>query len=71
MHPQMVRGQFLALRHKTLTMEQLLVTLIKRAQVACEESQRQRVVASNGLAALHIIRKEWPEAAEKYRDVLR
>lgn len=72
-HPQMVRGQFLTLRPqtKTLTMEELLVTLIKRAQLECEESQRLRVSAANGQAALHIIKEEWIQAAEKYRDVLR
>ena len=67
------RGQFLTVRPqtKTLTMEQLLVTLIKRAQLECEESHRMRVSAANGLAALHIIRSEWIQAAECYRDVLR
>lgn len=72
-HPQMVRGQFLTLRPhtKTLTMAELLVTLIKKAQVECEESQRLRVSAANGQAALYIIQEKWPEAAEKYRQVLR
>lgn len=72
-HPQMVRGQFLTLRPQTetLTMEELLVTLIKRAQLECEESQRLRVAAVNGQAAIHIIKEEWALAAEKYRDVLR
>lgn len=72
-HPQMVRGQFLTLRPqtKTLTMEELLGTLIKRAQLECEESQRLRVSAANGQAALHIIKEEWAQAAEKYRDVIR
>ena len=67
----MVRGQFVALRHLTLTMEELLETLIKRAQVECEENQRLRVAACNGLAALDIINEQWSSAAEKYRDVLR
>jgi E3 ubiquitin-protein ligase SHPRH len=72
-HPQMVRGQFLTLKaqFKTLSMEELLVTLIKRAELECVESQRLRVSAANGQAALYIIKKEWAQAAEKYRDVLR
>lgn len=72
-HPQMVRGRFLTLRpqSKTLTMEELLRTLIRKAQTECEESQRLRVSATNGLAALHLIRGEHGQAAEKYRDVLR
>jgi hypothetical protein len=52
-------------------MEELLVTLIKRAELECVESQRLRVSAANGQAALYIIKKEWAQAAEKYRDVLR
>jgi hypothetical protein len=69
----MVRGQFLTLKaqFKTLSMEELLVTLIKRAELECVESQRLRVSAANGQAALYIIKKEWAQAAEKYRDVLR
>lgn len=61
----------MALRHATMSMEELLVTLIKRAQTECEESQRQRVAAANGLAAIHIICEEWADAADKYRDILR
>ena len=69
----MVRGQFLTLRAqtKTLSMEELLKTLVKRTQVECEEAQRLRVSAANGQAALHIINKQWAQAADKYRDVLR
>ena len=67
----MVRGHFVALRHATLTMEELLVTLIKRANLECEESHRLRVAACNGLAALHIIQQRWEEASGYYRDVLR
>ena len=50
----MVRSQFVALHHVKLTMEELLVTLIKRED---EESQRQRVAASNELTAPHTIRE--------------
>ena len=67
----MVRGHFVALRHVTLTMEELLVTLIKRANLECEESHRLRVAACNGLAALHIIQQQWEKASDYYRDVLR
>ena len=69
----MVRGQFLTLRAqtKTLSMEELLKTLVKRTQVECEEAQRLRVSATNGQAALHIINKQWAQAADKYRDVFR
>lgn len=63
-HPQMVRGQFLTMRaqSKTLTMEELLRTLIKRAHVECDDAHRLRVSAVNGQAAIHIIKKEFGES---------
>lgn len=54
-----------------MSMEDLLLSLIKKAQVECEESHRLRVAAANGLAALHAIKEEWALAAGQYRDVLR
>lgn len=70
-HPQMVRGQMLELRHETMTMEALLTNLIRKTGLQCDESQRLRVAACNGLGALDVIEFKWDSAAEKYRDVLR
>src|SRR6218665_2535504 len=42
----------------TMTMEELLTQLSKKAKVECEEAQRQIIAASNGLAGVHIIRGE-------------
>ncbi|XP_068194536.1 E3 ubiquitin-protein ligase SHPRH isoform X2 [Antennarius striatus] len=70
-HPQAVRGEFLPLQKSTMTMEELLKSLQKKCRVECEEAHRQLVCALNGLAGIHIIRNEFLEAAELYREVLR
>ncbi|XP_026161290.1 E3 ubiquitin-protein ligase SHPRH isoform X2 [Mastacembelus armatus] len=70
-HPQAVRGEFLPLQKSTMTMEELLKSLQKKCRVECEEAHRQLVCALNGLAGIHIIRGEYVEAAEMYREVLR
>ncbi|MEE6475060.1 hypothetical protein FKM82_010603 [Ascaphus truei] len=70
-HPQAVRGEFLPLQKSTMTMEELLTSLQKKCRTECEEAHRQRVCALNGLAGIHIIKGEYPEAVELYREVLR
>uniref|UniRef100_A0A1A8HC53 SNF2 histone linker PHD RING helicase, E3 ubiquitin protein ligase n=1 Tax=Nothobranchius korthausae TaxID=1143690 RepID=A0A1A8HC53_9TELE len=70
-HPQAVRGEFLPLQKSTMTMEELLKSLQKKCRVECEEAHRQLVCALNGLAGIHIIRGEFGEAVEMYREVLR
>ncbi|TRY83450.1 hypothetical protein DNTS_016202 [Danionella cerebrum] len=70
-HPQAVRGEFLPLQKSTMTMEELLKSLQKKCRVECEEAHRQLVCALNGLAGIHIIRDEFVDAAEMYREVLR
>lgn len=54
-HPQAVRGKFLPISKKTLTMEELLKTMIKNTQYECEEEHRKLISALNGIAAIHII----------------
>ncbi|KAJ0062914.1 hypothetical protein NL108_008247, partial [Boleophthalmus pectinirostris] len=70
-HPQAVRGEFLPLQKSTMTMEELLKSLQKKCRSECEEAHRQLVCALNGLAGIHIIRGEFAEGAEMYREVLR
>ncbi|KAM4771429.1 E3 ubiquitin-protein ligase SHPRH [Rhinophrynus dorsalis] len=70
-HPQAVRGEFLPLQKSTMTMEELLTSLQKKCRTECEEAHRQLVCALNGLAGIHIIKGEYPEAADLYREVLR
>uniref|UniRef100_T1JC89 RING-type domain-containing protein n=1 Tax=Strigamia maritima TaxID=126957 RepID=T1JC89_STRMM len=70
-HPQAVKGQFISVHKSTLTMEELLVQMIKKTKMDAEEAHRQHIAALNGLAGLNIIQEEWVEASENYRDVLR
>ncbi|KAK3576517.1 hypothetical protein CHS0354_034193 [Potamilus streckersoni] len=70
-HPQAVRGEFLPIHRSTMTMEALLESLTRKARVESEEAHRQLVAAINGLAGLHIIKGEYVEAVERYREVLR
>ena len=41
-----------------MTMEDLLVSMSKKARLECEEAHRQLVAAMNGLAGLHIINEK-------------
>ena len=70
-HPQIVKGMHLNMQKSTLTMEQLLDNMIKKVTVECEEANRQYIAGLNGLAAIHIMDKEWGDAAEYYRTALR
>uniref|UniRef100_A0A8C1FZL9 SNF2 histone linker PHD RING helicase n=1 Tax=Cyprinus carpio TaxID=7962 RepID=A0A8C1FZL9_CYPCA len=73
-HPQAVRGEFLPLQKRwkfVHTDFELLKSLQKKCRVECEEAHRQLVCALNGLAGIHIIRGEFVDAAEMYREVLR
>ncbi|KAG0727378.1 E3 ubiquitin-protein ligase SHPRH [Chionoecetes opilio] len=70
-HPQVVRGQFLPLARKTMTMEMLLDNLTNKTKVEAEEAHRALIASTNGLAAIHVIRQEWAEAVEAYREALR
>lgn len=48
-HPQAVRGQFITATKATMSMEELLESLIKKTQSECEESLRQYIAALNGM----------------------
>ena len=70
----MVKGLFVNIGQQkttTLTMEELLEQLIKKVKGECEDSNRQKVSALNGLAGLDIIEEKWKDAVDKYREVLR
>ncbi|XP_075750828.1 E3 ubiquitin-protein ligase SHPRH isoform X2 [Rhipicephalus microplus] len=69
-HPRAVRGAFLPMRTDSLTMEELLTSLIRKATSECEEAHRRMVSSMNGIAGIHIIRDERREAADMYREVL-
>jgi len=48
-HPQAVRGQFITATKATMSMEELLESLIKKTQSESEESLRQYIAALNGM----------------------
>ncbi|KAL3188009.1 hypothetical protein MRX96_004245 [Rhipicephalus microplus] len=58
------------MRTDSLTMEELLTSLIRKATSECEEAHRRMVSSMNGIAGIHIIRDERREAADMYREVL-
>ena len=61
----------MSLQKSTMTMEELMEQMIKKATLECEEGNRQYIAALNGLAGLDIIEDNYVEAVEKYREVLR
>ncbi|XP_054153904.1 E3 ubiquitin-protein ligase SHPRH-like [Oppia nitens] len=69
-HPQAVRGKFLPISKKTMTMDEVLKTMIKSTQYECEEEHRKFIAALNGQAACHIIQKNYEKAIEQYRRAL-
>ncbi|XP_068707085.1 E3 ubiquitin-protein ligase SHPRH-like isoform X2 [Montipora foliosa] len=70
-HPQAVRGGFLSMQKSTLTMDKLLENLISKAKLECEEAHRQLLFAFNGLAGIHILKQEWSDAVDMYREAMR
>lgn len=70
-HPQAVRGGFLSMQKSTLTMDKLLENLICKAKLECEEAHRQLLFAFNGLAGIHILKQEWSDAVDMYREAMR
>ncbi|XP_039294861.1 E3 ubiquitin-protein ligase SHPRH [Nilaparvata lugens] len=68
-HPQLVRGQFVAVRH-TLTMPQLLEQMVASATTDAEETLRQVVCSLNGVAGASVLVDRPAEAVDLYRRVL-
>ncbi|XP_075238395.1 E3 ubiquitin-protein ligase SHPRH [Lycorma delicatula] len=68
-HPQLVRGQFVALK-KTMTMEELLKFMLQKAVVDCEIALRLVISSLNGIAALLEILGYIEDAVDHYRQVL-
>ncbi|XP_034237613.1 E3 ubiquitin-protein ligase SHPRH isoform X2 [Thrips palmi] len=70
-HPQAVRGNVIANQKNTMTMTELLESLIKKTTIEAQDALRKHIASLNGMAGLHIICNEYVSAAEKYREVLR
>lgn len=69
-HPQIVGNHFLSVSKKTMTMQEVLDSMIKRTTVECEEDHRKLISAINGQAGIALIRQEYREAVSLYRAVL-
>ncbi|RWS11570.1 E3 ubiquitin-protein ligase SHPRH-like isoform X5 [Dinothrombium tinctorium] len=69
-HPQAVRGRFIPLSKRTMSMEELLDTIIKTTVKECEDEHRKVISAINGQAAIHIIKDDLKPAIETYRNAL-
>ncbi|RZF49254.1 hypothetical protein LSTR_LSTR002875 [Laodelphax striatellus] len=69
LHPQLVRGQFVAIRH-TMTMPQLLDQMVAKAALDAEEALRRLVASLNGVAGVRLLTGESIEAVNAYRRVL-
>lgn len=70
-HPQAVRGNIITSQQSTMTMPELLESLIKKTTIEAQEALRKHIASLNGLAGLHIIAHEYVSAAENYREVMR
>nr|CAD7423151.1 unnamed protein product [Timema monikensis] len=71
LHPGVIKGNTISLNRGSISMEELLESMIKKTKTDCEEALRVNISAINGIAGIHVIREEWAGAAELYRDVLR
>lgn len=69
-HPQAVRGEFQYMNKETMSMEELLESLIKKGTIECEETHRQAISTRHGLAGISIINDQLADAVNYYRDVL-
>ena len=52
-------------------MEELLENLIQKAKIEAEECHRNIVACHNGMAAIHIIDKDYNAAVDVYRNVIK
>ncbi|XP_063230328.1 E3 ubiquitin-protein ligase SHPRH isoform X2 [Bacillus rossius redtenbacheri] len=72
-HPHAVRrGAVHLIGNKdTMTMEEVLESMIKKTKTDCEEELRKYISSLNGMAGIGLINEKYPETVELYRQVLR
>ncbi|KAM7494701.1 hypothetical protein LguiB_029310 [Lonicera macranthoides] len=69
-HPQVGRSGLRSLQQSPMTMEDILLVLVGKTKVEGEEALRKLIVALNGLAAISIIKQDFPQAVSLYKEAL-
>ncbi|KAL0740078.1 hypothetical protein Bca4012_081591 [Brassica carinata] len=69
-HPQVGSSGLRSLQQTPMTMEEILMVLVKKTQSEGEEALRVLTVALNGIAAISILKQEFSEAVSLYKEAL-
>ncbi|KAL0896617.1 hypothetical protein Bca101_080578 [Brassica carinata] len=69
-HPQVGSSGLRSLQQTPMTMEEILMVLVKKTQSEGEEALRVLIVALNGIAAISILKQEFSEAVSFYKEAL-
>ncbi|ESQ52797.1 hypothetical protein EUTSA_v10016132mg [Eutrema salsugineum] len=69
-HPQVGSSGLRSLQHTPMTMEEILMVLVKKTQSEGEEALRVLIVALNGIAAIAMLKQEFSEAVSLYKEAL-
>ncbi|CAF2298271.1 unnamed protein product [Brassica napus] len=69
-HPQVGNSGLPSLQQTPMTMEQILMVLVKKTQSEGEEALRVLIVALNGIAAISMLKQEFSEAVSLYKEAL-
>ncbi|CAN8317715.1 unnamed protein product [Cochlearia groenlandica] len=69
-HPQVGSSGLRSLQQTPMTMEEILMVLVKKTQNEGEEALRILIVALNGIAAIAMLKQEFSEALTLYREAL-
>ncbi|XP_023640660.1 E3 ubiquitin-protein ligase SHPRH isoform X1 [Capsella rubella] len=69
-HPQVGSSGLRSLQQTPMTMEEILMVLVKKTQKEGEEALRALIVALNGIAAIAMLKQEFSEAVSLYKEAL-
>ncbi|XP_010554570.1 PREDICTED: E3 ubiquitin-protein ligase SHPRH [Tarenaya hassleriana] len=69
-HPQVGSSGLRSLQQTPMTMEEILMVLVKKTQTEGEEALRTLIVALNGLAAVAMLKLEFSQAVGLYNEAL-
>ncbi|KAJ0259432.1 RING-finger [Hirschfeldia incana] len=69
-HPQVGSSGLRSLQQTPMTMEEILMVLVKKTQSEGEEALRVLIVALNGIAAISMLKQEFSGAVSLYKEAL-